>query len=76
MTVTNTSLRTGGVHTEMRYTTKSDVNLRGWMPDDSCQRVSAKTLTDWAKFGCDCALLLKETAKAHKRLETKEMISC
>ena len=51
---------------------KSDVNLRVWKPDDSWQRAAAETLTDWGYWDV-MATLLKETAKAHKRLETKEI---
>ena len=58
--------------TKMRDTMKSDVNLRGWQPDDSWQRAAAETLTDWGNWDV-MSPLLKETAKAHKRMETKEM---
>ena len=58
--------------TKMRDMMKSDVNLRGWQPDDSWQRAAAETLTDWGNWDV-MAPLLKETAKAHKKMDTKEM---
>ena len=51
---------------------KSDVNLRGWKPDDSWHGAAAETLADSRNWDV-MAPLLKETAKAHKRMKTKEM---
>ena len=56
----------------MRYSAKLGVNLRGWKPDDSWQRAAAETLTVWGNWDVMAPLHL-ETAKAHKRMETKEM---
>ena len=52
---------------KLRYT-----NLRGWEPDESWHRVAAETLTEWENWNA-MVLLLMETAKAHRKLETKEM---
>ena len=57
---------------KVRYTMKNGANLRGWEPDDSWHRVAAETLTDWRNWDV-MALLLLETAKTHRKLETKEM---
>ena len=56
----------------MRYTRKSDANLRGCKPDDSWGKVAAETLTVWENWNVMSALLLG-TAKGHKRRETKEV---
>ena len=57
---------------KMRYTVKNAANLRGWVPDDSWHDAAAATLIDltsWNKL----APLLVETAKAHRKMESKEM---
>ena len=58
--------------TKMRYSKKSDANLRGWKPNDSWEKVAATTLTDWGNWNVMAPLLL-ETAKSHRKLESKEM---
>ena len=57
---------------KMRYTVKTVGNLRGWMPDDSWHDAAAATLTDWKSWN-KLAPLLVETAKAHRKVESKEM---
>ena len=58
--------------TKMKYTVTSGANLRGWKPDDSWKKVAAETLTGWGNWNVLAPLLL-ETAKSHRKLETKEM---
>ena len=57
---------------KMRYTMRNAANLRGWVPDESWHDVAAATLTDWKSWN-KLAPLLVETAKAHRRVESKEM---
>ena len=57
---------------KMRYTVQSAVNLRGWVPDDSWHDAAVATLTDWQNWN-KLAPLLVETAKAHRKMESKEM---
>ena len=57
---------------KMRYTVKNAANLRGWVPDDSWHDAAAATLTDWKSWN-KLAPLLVETAKAHRKVESKEM---
>ena len=57
---------------KMRYTVKNAANLRGWVPDDSWHVAAAAILTDW-KCWNKVAPLLVETAKAHRKVESKEM---
>ena len=56
------------LRTKMRYTMKSDANLRGWKPDESWGKVAAETLTDWGNLNVMAPLLL-ETAKSHRRCQ-------
>ena len=56
----------------MRYTMRNGANLRGWEPDDSWHDTATATQTDWKSWN-KLAPLLVETAKAHRKLETKEM---
>ena len=57
---------------KMRYTVRNAANLRGWVPDDSWHDAATATLTDWKSWN-KLAPLLVETAKAHRKLESKEM---
>ena len=57
---------------KMRYTMTNAANLRGWVPDDSWHDAAAATLTDWKSWN-KLAPLLVETAKAHRKVESKEM---
>ena len=57
---------------KMRYRVKNAANLRGWLPDDSWHDAAAATLTDWNSWN-KLAPLLVETAKAHRKVESKEM---
>ena len=57
---------------KMRYTMKNAANLRGWVPDESWHDAAAATLTDWKSWN-KLAPLLVETAKAHRKVESKEM---
>ena len=57
---------------KMRYTVKNAGNLRGWEPDDSWHDAAAATLTDWKSWN-KLAPLLVETAKAQRKVESKEM---
>ena len=55
------------LETKMRYTVKSGANLRGWKPDDSWQRVSAETLTDWGNWSvCGGAFVVRNDKDAQK----------
>ena len=56
----------------MRYTVKNAANLRGWVPDDSWHDAAAATLTDWKSWN-KLAPVLVETAKDHRKVESKEM---
>ena len=69
---TDHSLLVLSLKMKRRYTVKSGANLCGCKPDDSWQRVAAETLTDRRNWNV-MALLLLETVKTHRRLETKEM---
>ena len=60
------------VETEMRYTLRNGMNLRGWEPDEAWLSVAAETLTDWENWNAMVPLLM-ETAMAHRKVETKEM---
>ena len=51
---------------------RNAANLRGWQSDDSWHDTTTATLTDWKSWN-KLALLLVETAMAHRKLETKEM---
>ena len=57
---------------KMRYTVRNAANLSGWEPDDSWHDTATATLTDWKSCN-KLALLLVETAMAHRKVETKEM---
>ena len=57
---------------KMRYTVKKAANFRGWAPDDSWHDAATATLTDWKSWN-KLAPLLVETAKAHRKMESKEM---
>ena len=57
---------------KMSYTMRNGANLRGCEPDDSSHRVAAETLTERETWNATVPLLM-ETAKAHRKLETKEM---
>ena len=58
---------------KMRYTVKTVANLRGLnAPDDLWHDAAAATLTDWKSWN-KLAPLLVETAKAHRKVESKEM---
>ena len=57
---------------EMRYSKKSGAKRRGWKPDDSRTKVAAETLTDCGNWNVVAPLPL-ETAKSHRKLESKEM---
>ena len=57
---------------KMRYTVKNAANLRGWVPDDSWHDAAAATLTDWKSWN-KLAPVLVETAKDHRKVESKEM---
>ena len=57
---------------KMRYTVKNAANLCGSVPDDSWHDAAAATLTDWKSWN-KLAPLLVETAKAHRKVESKEM---
>ena len=50
---------------KLRYTVKSAVNLRGWVPDDSWHDAAAATLTDWKNWN-KLAPLLVETRPLRK----------
>ena len=60
------------VRPKMRYTVKNAANLRGWVPDESWHDAAAATLTDWKSWN-KLAPLLVDTAKAHRKVESKEM---
>ena len=60
------------LRSKMRYTVKTAANLRGWVPDESWHDAAAATLTDWTYWN-KLAPLLVETAKAHRKVESKEM---
>ena len=60
------------VRPKMRYTMTNAANLCGWVPDDSWHDAAAATLTDWKSWN-KLAPLLVETAKAHRKVESKEM---
>ena len=57
---------------KMRYTVKKAANLSGWVPDDSWHDAATATLTDWTNWN-KLAPLLVETAKALRKVESKEM---
>ena len=60
------------IMTKMRYTMTNAANLRGWVPDDTWHDAAVASLTDWKSWN-KFAPLLVETAKAHRKMDSKEM---